>query len=304
MTPGFGAPLFACVLAMGLAARPRVAIAQAAPTPRVEIAAAAQATSARRLAYDLRIDLPVTIAGASAWLATELLKNVIGPTTCGWCERSPTGMPAANLVDAGARIVYRWPDTAVAETLSNVFGYALAPAAAVGTLALASAVDHSIAGLPLDLLLVAEATSLAMDVNQLVKFAVARERPFHLYDTAPPTGAPLSRDAYLSFFSGHATFTFALATAAGTVATMRGYRAAPAVWALGLTIASFTSWWRIAADRHDLSDVLVGAAWGAGVGFLVPFLFHRPIVIRDAVRVAVVPHGVHAGAGLALVGGF
>jgi membrane-associated phospholipid phosphatase len=67
---------------------------------------------------------------------------------------------------------------------------------------------------------------------------------------------------------------FALATASGTVATMRGYRWAPVVWSVGGVVAAVTGYLRIAADKHWLSDVVVGAVVGAGVGFALPYLFH------------------------------
>jgi hypothetical protein len=43
----------------------------------------------------------------------------------------------------------------------------------------------------------------------------------------------------------------------------------------GFTSASATGYLRIAADRHYLTDVLVGAAIGGAVGWAVPRLFDR-----------------------------
>ncbi len=57
---------------------------------------------------------------------------------------------------------------------------------------------------------------------------------------------------------------------------MRGYRLAPLVWAVGLPMAAFTAYSRVAGDAHYLSDVLIGSAFGAAMGFLIPYLFHRP----------------------------
>jgi membrane-associated phospholipid phosphatase len=78
----------------------------------------------------------------------------------------------------------------------------------------------------------------------------------------------------MSFFSGHTTWAFALAASSGTVASMRGYELAPVVWAVGLPLAAATGYLRIAADRHYLSDVLVGAAVGTAVGIGFPRLMH------------------------------
>ncbi len=57
---------------------------------------------------------------------------------------------------------------------------------------------------------------------------------------------------------------------------MRQYRGAEWVWVSGLSVAAATGYFRIAADKHYLTDVLAGAAVASSVGFLVPFVFHRP----------------------------
>jgi membrane-associated phospholipid phosphatase len=109
-----------------------------------------------------------------------------------------------------------------------------------------------------------------------VKFAAGRERPFvHALpaDEKPLTAHPA--DNNVSFYSSHTSFSFAVATASGTVASMRKYRSAPLVWAAGLVSAAAVGYLRIAADRHYFTDVLTGAAAGSAVGFAVPYLFHR-----------------------------
>jgi hypothetical protein len=74
--------------------------------------------------------------------------------------------------------------------------------------------------------LVLEAAGVASDVNLAFRYATARPRPFAWaaeQNPRSPQPSP-SRDENMSFYSGHATLMFSLATAAGTVATMRGYR--------------------------------------------------------------------------------
>jgi hypothetical protein len=104
-----------------------------------------------------------------------------------------------------------------------------------------------------------------------VRRAIVRPRDLHRFK-APRAS---ERDD-LSFYSGHTTEAVSLAVAAGTVASLRGYRLAPLVWGTSLPVALVTGYLRIAADRHYFTDVLVGAVAGAAVGFLVPYLFHRP----------------------------
>jgi membrane-associated phospholipid phosphatase len=86
----------------------------------------------------------------------------------------------------------------------------------------------------------------------------------------------------MSFFSGHATMMFAVATSAGTIATMRGYRWTPVVWLVGLPLAAATAYLRVASDDHWTSDVLLGVAFGSAMGFAIPYLSHKPVRIVPA----------------------
>ncbi|MBI5544380.1 MAG: phosphatase PAP2 family protein, partial [Deltaproteobacteria bacterium] len=81
-------------------------------------------------------------------------------------------------------------------------------------------------------------------------------------------------DYNLSFYSGHTNLAFSLVVSAGTVAHLRGYRAEPFIWGVGLPLATFVAYSRLGAQKHYLSDVVVGSLTGAAVGFLIPFL-HR-----------------------------
>ena len=129
----------------------------------------------------------------------------------------------------------------------------------------------------LDMLVIAEAALLTADLNQLVKYTLGRERPFvHRLEDDDKSQTKHPSDNNLSFYSAHTSISFSVVTAAATVATMRGYKGAPLVWALGRPLAAFTGYLRIAADRHYLSDVLVGAVLGSAVGVLAPLLLHGP----------------------------
>jgi membrane-associated phospholipid phosphatase len=193
-------------------------------------------------------------------------KGSLAPAACRWC--------AANPLDEAVRSGLVWSPSriAAADTLSSVIGYGVVPVSAAALTAFAAAHDGRSREIPADVLIIAESGILAMDLNQAVKLAVGRQRPFVHFHTG--TGDPT--DDNLSFFSGHATAGFSLAVASGTVATMRGYRWAPWVWAQGLALAVGTAYLRVAADKHYFTDVLTGAAVGSGVGFAVPYLLHRP----------------------------
>jgi membrane-associated phospholipid phosphatase len=93
-------------------------------------------------------------------------------------------------------------------------------------------------------------------------------RPYHPEDLG-------KGDAHFSFYSGHSSSAFAMAVTAGMLSHYHGYRNQAWVWASGLTLATTTGVFRIVADKHYTTDVIVGAAAGAFVGWLVPRL-HRP----------------------------
>lgn len=64
---------------------------------------------------------------------------------------------------------------------------------------------------------------------------------------------------------------------------------------------------RLVADRHYLSDVVVGAGLGFGVGFGLPVLLHYQSVgtgYSDGLSWTVAPYGTASGAGVQVVGGF
>lgn len=257
------------------------------------------------LRYSVPIDVTITAVGAVGWVVPELLKRPLTGPACRWCERAPDGTRTVNGLDTAVRDGLRWSNTSTPALISDIIGYGLAPASAIGLTVLVGRLHGGGPQRDLwalwDALIIAETAALAMDVNQLVKFIALRERPRYQFATdaerammAPPG------DEILSFFSGHTTFTFALATSAGMVSSMRGYRLAPLVWATGLTLATSAAYLRIAADRHYFTDVLTGMFVGAGMGVLLPWLAHRPLLAQHHLQVGVAP--IPNGAGLSLSG--
>ena len=232
--------------------------------------------SAPGMKYDLRIDVPVTAGGGALWIASEFLKPELAPLDCRVCDRNDDGSDRLNGVDRATRNALRWENPRAAGIASNVLGFLVTPALAFGLDAIAAVHDDHGRATGVDVLVILESTMLAADLNQAVKFAVGRERPFvHALSPSEKANTREPADNNLSFFSGHTTLTFALATSSGTVASIRDYRLAPLVWAVGLAAATTTGYLRIAADRHYLTDVLVGALAGAAIGFAVPYVTHR-----------------------------
>jgi membrane-associated phospholipid phosphatase len=225
-----------------------------------------------QLTYDLRIDVPLVVLGYVTWSTLQALDNKLDPSRCHWCDDE------LNALDRETRNALMWPEEhqETALVLSDISANALAPAATVGVSATIAAYDDRFAEVPIDIVVTGEAVALAGIVTQIVKFSTGRMRPETraLPPEERPSGEP--NDAYVSFYSGHTSYAFSLATSAGTIASMRRYRGAEWVWVSGLTVAAATGYFRIASDKHYLTDVLAGGAAASAIGFLVPFVFHRP----------------------------
>lgn len=238
----------------------------------------AQASDVRPLRYDTRVDVAVTSIAATWFIASEVLKAELVPEKCRWCYRGADGTDLLNPYDSTVRRQFLWKDTRAADITSSVLAFAVEPASAFGLTALAASNDHAAKDFPLDALLITEATVIAGTINQIVKFGFARERPFVHYLPRLPnavrglTDSP--SDDNLSFFSGHTTLAFVVATSSGTIAMMRGYRLAPVVLGSGLVMATSVGYLRIAADKHYFSDVMTAAVIGSIVGVGIPLLFH------------------------------
>ncbi len=250
----------------------------------------AHAGEVRELAHDLRIDVAVTSVGSVWWITSELLKADLIPEKCRWCYRAADGTDLLNPFDKWSRDHMMWKSKNTADVTSSALAFVVEPVLMLGLMATAAAADDATKGIPLDALLVTEATVVAGNVNQLVKFAFARERPFvHFLPRAPTVVRNLTdspSDDNLSFFSGHTTLAFSIATASGTLASMRGYHLAPLVWATGLPMAGLIGYLRVAADKHYMSDVLTAAVVGSVIGVGVPLLFHSPRETRDPAPVS------------------
>jgi membrane-associated phospholipid phosphatase len=244
-------------------------------------------------------DISITASGAALWIGSQLLQPQLAPSSCRLCDTSLGG------IDRGVKVSFRWNNTKLADTLSNVTAFGLTPVAMFGLQAWIDLANGSkYIDWAKDALILTETVVVAMDVNQLVKFIAGRQRPF-VNDPGPGDPGPPAHpaDNNVSFFSGHTTSVFAFAVGAGTIASLRGYRAAPAIWITGITLASLTGYLRIAADRHYFTDVATGALFGSAVGVLVPYL-HRPCAGISACVNGVTVAPVKSGAGLGVYGVF
>jgi len=208
------------------------------------------------LRVDLRVHLPILVVAAGAGIG---LGSMPVASRCVICS--------SEILDEDAREFLRLGSPrlmADARHASDSLVSLILPAGALAASALGAYRDGSPRHLLEDALVVAEAAVIAADLNTLAKHTLSRRRP----DASPS-------DAAGSFYSSHTSRAFALAVSTATVATIRGRKGAPWLWAAGLTLSTGVAYLRVASDSHWLSDVAVGGAVGSAVGFAVPWFLHR-----------------------------
>ncbi len=220
---------------------------------------------------DLRTDTWRAAATAAGALALSQVLASVSTTECRIC--------APGRIDTAVRDAVRWSNTAPAQHASDALAYGAIPLLAVAD-AYRSTPNLAAAGR--DLLVVAEAASLSSLTTEVGKHVFARRRP------GLPTTGRTSSDGNWSLWSGHASAAFSVAVSQAMQDTLRGDRAAPWAWAIGLTLASAVGYFRIAGDQHWFTDVLAGAAVGSAFGIGGPLLEKRLI----GVTIAPAPGGI------------
>jgi membrane-associated phospholipid phosphatase len=122
-----------------------------------------------------------------------------------------------------------------------------------------------------------ESYGAALLLTQVLKYAAARPRPL-TYNATFARELRFAKDAHLSFPSGHSALAFSAATALSLAlldhhdASALAWTGTAAAYAAAATVASL----RMAAGKHFLTDVLVGAAIGTAITYGVTRAHQRP----------------------------
>jgi hypothetical protein len=252
-------------------------------------------TDAALPAYQLywEIDAPLLVIAAVFGIG----RNIRGGLAPAYCAPAP-GSPVEASTHCDPQNL-NWLDRQVAgryhpgwERWSDVGLYGIEALSAAGVL-----VDEGVRGGLNDLVVVAEATLLASAASDVSAAITGRPRPY-LYGNEAPLSVRESGDGSLSYFSNHTSTTFGAATAV-FVTLHRRHPDARWPWVVlagGLAAAGMVGATRILAGDHFPTDVIAGAAVGAGIGLLVPALHAAPR------RPTVVPMAVASGGGIAIVG--
>lgn len=282
------ASLVALVACSGVLASACDARADEPITPRVE------------LRHDLKIDIPAFAALAAVTVGWRLTRDDLEPGACRWCDGS--GPSDVNAVDRWFRDALVRRDTQPANVTSYVLAFGAAPVAAGVLSVLAATTDDRGDEALVDLLVVAEGGFSAMLVTEVLEPIALRTRPYvhAIADDTERAKVIAQTGAFHSFPAGHVCEAFGTATAAGVVASLRGYRIAPLVWATGMMLGAATAYTRMAADRHYFTDTLAGAAIGTLTGAAVPLVFHGRT--GEGAKLAAIP--IRGGQVLTVTGSF
>jgi membrane-associated phospholipid phosphatase len=134
-----------------------------------------------------------------------------------------------------------------------------------------------------DATMYAESIAITEAFTEATKIGVRRPRPIDYANcrgsSAPPGGCTSDTNLQLSFFSGHASRSAAIAATATYLAFARSGWHSPRPWitlAAGTLLTAFVSYERVRSGEHFPTDVIMGSMAGAGIGVLVPHLHRRP----------------------------
>lgn len=117
----------------------------------------------------------------------------------------------------------------------------------------------------------AETVLITLGINNITKGLSKRYRPFN-YNPKVPESVKLGKTSRLSFFSGHASVTTSLSFMSAKILTdlhpemkFKGL-----VWTAAAVYPATIGYLRYKAGKHFPTDVMVGYAVGATIGYLIP----------------------------------
>jgi membrane-associated phospholipid phosphatase len=257
----------------------------------------ARAQNRNPLEYNLSVDLPTTLIAAGAFLGGYGVQGVvINAPVCNPCDPN-------KLISWLDRPFAGSSNRAADYTSDGFLGAAVALPLVLDAIDVATdksyytpdergkaRADWGI--FRVDFGLWGEVIAVDMALNQVVKMAVRRPRPFVYSPTVNPDCLK-EGESFVSFYSEHSSLAFAAAAFYTTVYALRhpdrrGRAAAVGGSLFGL--ATMTAMLRVVAGKHFPSDVIAGALIGTGIGAGIPLL-HRRAHHLPLPQIAPVPGG-------------
>lgn len=225
------------------------------------------------------VDFPLTIGAVAAGLVPEVLKGELKGPHCGlMCDPADVNALDRSVIGNRSVAAAKASDALLYSLMAAPFVIDLIDALATGARSgQRGAMRAAARGWATDLVILGEVLAVNFLVTNVVKQAVMRPRPL-VYDPAVDGSTRLGADAALSFFSGHSSTTFAMATAY-SILFMKRHPDHPG-WYVPMFIvteglAAATAVLRTQAGKHFYTDVLAGAVVGASIGALIPLVHLR-----------------------------
>lgn len=125
-------------------------------------------------------------------------------------------------------------------------------------------------------------------INGIVKGTVQRSRPY-VYDKDTPLSEKTEKRARISFFSGHTSITSAVTFFTAKVFTeyIENNTTKIIIWSVAALIPAVTAVSRVNTHWHFPTDVIVGYAFGALVGYFIPELHKSKIGEKISINPAI-----------------
>ncbi len=217
--------------------------------------------------YRLKTGREAVLLGLGA--ATGVVSLVTGQTLDPLTPQAIQALQRTQLASINRGATYQWSPTA--DKLSDLTF--LGTVGVAGLVTLPTLRQKGWATIPVMFL---ETALLANGIQRSVKNIAQETRPY-VYNPAVPVSEKTIKDARRSFFSGHTTNAFAAAVFASTVFSHVNpdSRLKPLVWGGSLALATGTGLLRYKAGQHFPADLVVGAAFGSFMGWVVPKLHQR-----------------------------
>ncbi len=222
------------------------------------------------------------IAGGAqygSWAFSRFSPSSWTQDTCRLCGSNRLDLEVRN------RLVWEHPRAAAATSDALVLSIRVASVGASFLIGQETSLRQGVT----DGLVVVEAMFLASFGTRLIKVAAARRRPYGFYYEGL---YPSSHNKNHSFWSGHTADAFSAMSALATVAYHHEWPGFPWIAAGGILAATSVGYLRIGADKHWLSDVLAGGAFGTAVGVTVPLLELGPPKHGVQLTTTIMPFGI------------
>ena len=101
-------------------------------------------------------------------------------------------------------------------------------------------------------------------ITDYIKILSKRQRPYSRFG-----GIKDSDDSHRSFYSGHTSTAFSIGVSTASILSKDYPQFRNRIWLTSLGLAAATGYFRVAGDKHYMTDILVGSIMGSLVGYTI-----------------------------------